>query len=328
MVPMRDGVRLAADMYRPAGDGERSRAVPDDPLPDAVRQDRQALRRDRRLLCAAGLRRCRAGPARPVQVGGQGRVLPRRQPAGWQGRLRHDRVDRGAALVERQRRDGRLLVRGDDAGPPRWKARRTWPRSGPTSCRPTATTTRSARAARCSCICSGRCSCTPSDAQELAGRPAKLAFDWEVCATCATRLGDAVPARADPTAHVPRSKRRSSTTTPVEPTTTSGRARTTTSRAYFDRHADVPGRSPAAGTTPCRRRGDISRRWRRRTDSPEADHRPVDARDDARRPTWAADVDFGAGSSLGYHGYNDVQLRSSTACCWRTPKRLLEERRR
>ena len=41
MVPMRDGIRLATDLYRPAPRRRARRGpLPDDPLPDAVRQDR------------------------------------------------------------------------------------------------------------------------------------------------------------------------------------------------------------------------------------------------------------------------------------------------
>ena len=68
---MRDGIRLATDLYRPARDGE---LVPgplaDDRLHDALRQDRPALHRDRRLLRPARLRRRVAGHARPAPLGG------------------------------------------------------------------------------------------------------------------------------------------------------------------------------------------------------------------------------------------------------------------
>ena len=70
MVTMRDGIRLATDVYRPARDGELVRGpLSDDRLHHAVRQDRAALHRDRRLLRPARLRRrasrtCATGTAR------------------------------------------------------------------------------------------------------------------------------------------------------------------------------------------------------------------------------------------------------------------------
>ena len=50
---------------------------------------------------------------------GTKRVLPQRDPAYRRGRLRHDRVDRRAAVEQRPHGDGRQLLRGDHAGPHR-----------------------------------------------------------------------------------------------------------------------------------------------------------------------------------------------------------------
>ena len=77
MVEMRDGIRLATDLYRPARDGELvAGPLPDDRLHHAVRQDRAALHRDRRLLRPARLRRRAAGPPRPAPLRGDEGVLP------------------------------------------------------------------------------------------------------------------------------------------------------------------------------------------------------------------------------------------------------------
>ena len=126
MVTMRDGIRLATDLYRPARDGELvDRPLPDDRLHHAVRQDRAPLHRDRRLLRPARLRGRAAGPARPPPLRGDEGVLPPRHAAHRRGRLRHDRVDRRAAVEQRPHRDGRQLVRGITRSAPRSSARRT-----------------------------------------------------------------------------------------------------------------------------------------------------------------------------------------------------------
>ena len=123
MVTMRDGIRLATDVYRP---GARRRArrgpVPDDRLHHPVRQDRAPLHGDRRLLRPARLRRRAPGHARPPSLRGHEGVLPQRDAAHRRGRLRHDRVDRRAAVEQRPHGDGRQLVRGDRAGAHRARA--------------------------------------------------------------------------------------------------------------------------------------------------------------------------------------------------------------
>ena len=143
-----DGVRLASPRHRPveerdgsdagrrpprlrhlpAGARRRLRrgALPDDHAPHPVRQDRQALQRDRRLLRPEGLQRRADRPARPLLLRGVGRLLPRRDAAHGPGRLRHLRVDR-------QRSRGRTAASAPSAAPtprsrrcaPRSSARRT-----------------------------------------------------------------------------------------------------------------------------------------------------------------------------------------------------------
>ena len=118
MVPMRDGVKLAFDIYRPARDGDFvDGALPDDHAPHALRQDRQAVHRDRRLFRPEGLQRRADRPPRPLLLRGVGRLLPRRNAAHRSRRLRHLRVDRSPAVVERQDRHRRQLLRRDHAGP-------------------------------------------------------------------------------------------------------------------------------------------------------------------------------------------------------------------
>ena len=190
-MPMRDGIRLATDVYRPARDGELGRRpLADDPLPHAVRQDRAALHRDRRLLRAARLRGRAAGPARPPPLRGHEGVLPHRDAAHRQRRLRHDRVDRRAAVVERPGRHGRQLVRRDHAGPPRARAPaapdRDLARRRADEHR---SSTRRARAARCSCTCSGRSSSTPPTRRTCrATRPSRRR-SGTTCATCGSSSG-------------------------------------------------------------------------------------------------------------------------------------------
>ena len=120
------GRRPARLRHLPARARRRLRRgpLPDDHAPHAVRQDRQALQRDRRLLRPEGLQRRADRPARPLLLRGVGRLLPRRHAAHGSGRLRHLRVDRRAAVVERPDRHRRQLLRRDHAGAHRARARR------------------------------------------------------------------------------------------------------------------------------------------------------------------------------------------------------------
>ena len=106
MVPMRDGVSLAIDVYLP----EAGRALRCGARPAAVRQERPLLldAADRAPLHRPRVRIPRPGRARQVPVGRRGeRVRPRARR-----RLRHARVGHAAALVERRRwHVGRLVLR-------------------------------------------------------------------------------------------------------------------------------------------------------------------------------------------------------------------------
>ena len=120
------GRRPARLRHLPAGArrGLRRGPLPDDHAPHPVRQDRQALHRDRRLLRPEGLQHRAGRPARPLPLRGVRRLLPRRDAAHRPGRLRHLRVDRRAAVVERAHRHGRQLLRRDHAGAHGARARR------------------------------------------------------------------------------------------------------------------------------------------------------------------------------------------------------------
>ena len=75
MLPMRDGVRLATDIYRPARMACWARDVSDDPVPHVVRQERAALRGHRGLLHAARVHRRAPGPARALRLEGTGQYF-------------------------------------------------------------------------------------------------------------------------------------------------------------------------------------------------------------------------------------------------------------
>ena len=107
-VPMRDGVVLRADIYRPAGDGKFPVLVFRTPYGkhNAAEQRRRPRESRRARLCGG-----HAGRARPLRIG---RPL-RSVPAGRRGRLRHDRVGGEAALVRRPGRDLRPFVPGRGA---------------------------------------------------------------------------------------------------------------------------------------------------------------------------------------------------------------------
>ena len=120
MVQMRDGIRLATDLYRPARDGElvpgryptivcmtpydkterRYVEIADFFVPHGYAVVLQDLRDRHRSE-------------------GTQAVLPQRHAAHRRGRLRHDRVDRRAAVEQRPHGDGRQLLRRDHADPHR-----------------------------------------------------------------------------------------------------------------------------------------------------------------------------------------------------------------
>ena len=100
MIPMRDGVKLAADVYRPARDGQAVEGK----FP--VLLMRTPYNKERASASATafvphGYVRGAAGRARPVQVR-RALVAARRRSGGW---IRYGEVDRGAAVVRRWHRD-------------------------------------------------------------------------------------------------------------------------------------------------------------------------------------------------------------------------------
>ena len=106
MVAMRDGVRLATDIYLPTRDG----VVVADRLPTVLERtpyNKTGSEREGRVLCRARLHVCVAGHARPLSVGRRladdGRRRPRRRGS--------VRVDRPAAVVERKHRHDRHVLR-------------------------------------------------------------------------------------------------------------------------------------------------------------------------------------------------------------------------
>ncbi len=118
-VPMRDGVVLRADVYRPAGDGKYPVLVFRTPYGKhfAANSDgvhRKAVERGYVVLLQDVRGRYASdGHLRPV-------------PPGGQGRLRHDRVGRVAGLVGRPRRNLRACrIPAPCNGWPRWRSRRT-----------------------------------------------------------------------------------------------------------------------------------------------------------------------------------------------------------
>ena len=104
-VPMRDGIVLRADVYRPATVGRLPRAGVSHALRQAQRgrqlPDTPEGRRTQ-------LRRRAPGRARTLWLGRAFRSLP----AGGCRRLRHDRMGRLAALVQRSGRHVRPVVSG------------------------------------------------------------------------------------------------------------------------------------------------------------------------------------------------------------------------
>ena len=116
-MPMRDGIRLATDVYRPARDGE-----PVDGRFPTILCRTPYDKTDRRYTEIADFFVPR-GYAVVLQdlrdryrSEGTRRLRPQPHPAPGPRRLRHGRVDRGAPWSERPRRHGRQLVRRDHAG--------------------------------------------------------------------------------------------------------------------------------------------------------------------------------------------------------------------
>ena len=140
MVPMRDGVRLATDIYRPAADGEPvagrfptilGRTSYDKNAPQMWVEPVADFFTPRGYVVVLQDLRGR------YRSEGTGQYFHVANPRRGRGRLRHDRVDRRAALVERQGRHGRQLARRDVQQvaalerPPHLTA--IWPDVGPTN---------------------------------------------------------------------------------------------------------------------------------------------------------------------------------------------------
>ena len=129
-VTMRDGVRVACDVFRPDAPGRvpgplRHQRLPEGPRVSAAVAGLPLPRDQRHRVVRLPRIRVRApGRAGHGQVGG-GRV-PALQPGGAERPLRHGGVDRGAALVHRQGGHDRRVVpglgavvhRGHAAAPP------------------------------------------------------------------------------------------------------------------------------------------------------------------------------------------------------------------
>ena len=114
MVPMRDGVRLAIDIYRPARDGDfvdgpsrRSCSTPRTTRPTS------ATRRSPTSSSRAATTSCCTTCATATAPRASGDYYHAATPHTGARRLRHCRVDRRAAVVERPRRHRRQLVRRD-----------------------------------------------------------------------------------------------------------------------------------------------------------------------------------------------------------------------
>ena len=113
MVTLRDGVRLATDLYFPARNGKPvAGRFPRRHGANALQQGDAAQPRRRPVLRQPGLRRHLPGQPRQVQVRRLVRKIPERPP----GRLRHAGVDRQPALVQRPRRHLRHLLRRPHPG--------------------------------------------------------------------------------------------------------------------------------------------------------------------------------------------------------------------
>ena len=126
LVAMRDGVRLATDVYRPARDGRPlADAAPRPPAPHALQQDgNRGHARPVPLVRRTRLRGRQPGLPRLLPLG-RGRQLP---GARGRGRRRHHRVDPSPGVVR--------TARWAPSGPRGPAGRRPpWPRSGPRASR-------------------------------------------------------------------------------------------------------------------------------------------------------------------------------------------------
>ena len=274
MVTMRDGIRLATDLHRPGRDGElvegrfptivcltpydkterRYTEIADFFVPHGYAVVLQDIRDRHRSE-------------------GTKEYFHSATPHTGRGRLRHDRVDRRAAVVERPHRDGRQLVRGDHADPHRARApaapdrdlaRRRADEHVPP---PDARGRRDAAAHVLGALHPRR------RRAGGAGRPgASRRTSGTTCATCGSCSGSGRGTRASSRSGTcRRSTRRSRTTSRAAPTTSGGRARRTTSRASGTSTRDIPGddddrlvrRLPALRHRVLR--GDGRRRTRRRS---------------------------------------------------------------
>ena len=115
---MRDGVRLAFDIYRPGARRRASSTAASRRSCSTRRTTRptSATREIADFFVPKGYNVVLHRPARPLPLRGLGRLLPRRHAAHRARRLRHLRVDRGPAVVERPDRHRRQLLRRDHAG--------------------------------------------------------------------------------------------------------------------------------------------------------------------------------------------------------------------
>ena len=120
MVPARDGVGLATDVYRPGGRAVSGvarahalRQIGAEPLrAHRCRRAAPLARRGRRLFRRARLCRRLSGLPRPLQIGGPVHEISERS----RGRLRHARLADAAELVQRPDRHLRAVLRGAHPG--------------------------------------------------------------------------------------------------------------------------------------------------------------------------------------------------------------------
>ena len=113
MVRMRDGVRLATDVYLPAGERAAPGPVVLIRLPYDKNGEYTFIPDIAMYMVDARLPRGHPGRARQVPVRGRGDPVDQRGLR----RLRHDRLDRRAGVVGRRGRDvGRLVLRLHAAG--------------------------------------------------------------------------------------------------------------------------------------------------------------------------------------------------------------------
>ncbi len=271
-MPMRDGVRLATDIYRPALNGEpvpgRFPAILGRTSYDKT-QPLDVGRAGRQLLHAARLRRRRSGPARAVtnrRGPGSTSTSPTRTMGGTgTTRSSGSRPSRGrTASVGMVGSSHGAMTQTTAALAESAASRRDLAGRRPHQA---TTLTTFARVGRCSSTCSAPSFSTPSRRRSCR-RPGRQE---------GVRAGDGAPARlgladalqarpdpADPGAGI--WSRPSSTTTRAAPTTTGGERTSTTSSGTSTATPTAPAPSAAVGTTPTpSRRPATTRRWRRRT---------------------------------------------------------------